>query len=183
MVIVAVVAGILLSRLRDAHAGTRHGASPAVGTGSPSVGTSAVPLVAEPRGSVSATAPAAATGAATHQPTTSPTHKSTDGPAIEYFRVAAKPSCPSGTDQVRYEGQPVVLEWKVTGAEKATLSVDGPGLYAEYGAKDSATLNFPCGGDPGSYQTHTYTLKAIGPGGTRSKTLTVKAKVNEIAAT
>ncbi|BCJ47341.1 hypothetical protein GCM10010168_70700 [Actinoplanes ianthinogenes] len=112
--------------------------------------------------------------------TTTPTGSAPDGPAISYFRVTGKPSCPSGTNQVQYEGDPVVLEWKVTGAEKTTLSVDGPGIYAEYGTKDSATLTFSCGGDPGSYQVHTYLLTAIGPDGTTTKKLTVKAKVNEI---
>src|SRR5690349_2208370 len=64
------------------------------------------------------------------------------GPAIEYFRVKQKPTCESGTEVVRYPGQPVILEWNVTGTEKTTLSVDGPGIYAEYAAKDSATLDF-----------------------------------------
>jgi len=77
----------------------------------------------------------------------------------------------------------VVLESKVTGADRTTLSVDGPGVYNEYGTEDSATLAFPCTGDPGTVQTHTYTLSGIGPDGSRSRKLTVQARVNEIATT
>jgi hypothetical protein len=104
------------------------------------------------------------------------------GPAIEYFRVKQKPTCESGTDAVRYPGQPVILEWNVKGAEKTTLSVDGPGIYAEYGAKDSATLDFPCAGTPNSYVSHRYTLTVTSGHITRTKTIHVKARVNEIAA-
>ncbi|WP_285559600.1 hypothetical protein [Actinoplanes regularis] len=181
MVILAVVAGIALSRSRDTEAATGLGTSPTATTSlaAPSVAAS------DPASAPAATGTQTSRSVPTRKVTTStaPATTAPAGPSIAYFRVATKPSCPSGTDQVRYEGQPVVLEWKATGADKTTLSVDGPGIYDEYGATGSATLNFPCSGDPGSFQTHTYTLKAIGPDGTKSKTLTVKAKVNEIATT
>ncbi|MFI1990666.1 hypothetical protein [Actinoplanes sp. NPDC020271] len=171
LVILAVGAGLALSRLRDAEAGR-----PA-GGGEVSSRVSAGPVEFE---SVS-TAPAVKVT------TTSPTHRTTSaapgGPAISFFRVSVKPSCPSGTDQVQNPGQDVTLEWKVTGAEKATISLDGPGIYDTYGAEDSVTLNFPCSGDPGSYQSHKYLLTAIGPEGTKTRTLTVKAEVNEITTT
>lgn len=176
MVILAVMAGIALSRLRDTHAATGLGAGPAATTEAPA-GTAASPT---PSASTPAsqTVPSRKTKASTAPTTTAPA-----GPVIVYFRVATRPSCPSGTDQVQYEGQPVVLEWKVTGADRTTLSVDGPGVYNEYGTEDSATLTFPCSGDPGSYQTHTYMLSGIGPDNTRSRKLTVQAKVNEMSTT
>lgn len=101
---------------------------------------------------------------------------------IVYFRVKQKPTCESGTDAVRYPGQPVVLEWKVKGAHKATLSVDGPGLYDEYGAKDSATLDFPCAGPANTYVYHRYTLTVKNGHVTKKCTIHVKARVNEIAS-
>jgi hypothetical protein len=193
LIVVAVAAGIALSRMRGAAAGTGLGSNPA-GSTDPSggAGLGSAPASAEP--SDSAQEPGASphtpkTGgtrkvSASTEPSTEPSTEASTGPVIEHFRVSSKPSCPSGTDQVQYEGQPVTLTWKVSGAEKTTISVDGPGIYDTYGAADSVTLNFPCGGDPGSYQTHTYLLTAICPDGiTTTKKLTVKAKVNEIATT
>jgi hypothetical protein len=176
MVILAVMAGIALSRLHHADAATSLGADPAAST-EPAAGTASVPT------------PQATTHTSQIVPTrkvtasAAPTTAAPTGPVIIYFRIGTKPSCPSGTDQVQFQGQPVVLKWKVTGADKTTLSVDGPGVYNEYATEDSATLTFPCNGDPGTYQTHTYTLTAIGPDRTTSRKLTVQAKVNEIATT
>lgn len=176
MVILAVMAGIALARLRDTHAATGLGASPTTTTeAAAGIASGPTPQASTHR---PRTGPTRKTKASTAPTTTAPA-----GPVIVYFRVATKPSCPSGTDQVQYQGRPVVLEWKVTGADKTTLSVDGPGVYNQYGTQDSATLTFPCNGDPGSYQTHTYTLSGIGPDSTRTRKLTVQAKINEIAAT
>jgi len=111
-----------------------------------------------------------------------PVAKKRAGLSIVYFRVKKKPTCESGTDAVRYPGQPVVLEWKVKGTHKATLSVDGPGLYAEYGAKDSATLDFPCAGPANTYVYHRYTLTVKSGHVTKKRTIHVKARVNEIAS-
>ncbi|RSM68261.1 hypothetical protein DMB66_13860 [Actinoplanes sp. ATCC 53533] len=110
-----------------------------------------------------------------------PAAKKPAGLSIVRFRVKQKPTCESGTDVVRYPGQPVVLEWKVKGAHKATLSVDGPGLYGEYGAKDSATLDFPCAGPANTYVSHRYTLTVKDGHHTKKRTIHVKARVNEIA--
>jgi len=110
------------------------------------------------------------------------TAKKPAGLSIGYFRVKQKPTCESGTNVVQYPGRPVVLEWKVKGAHKATLSVDGPGLYAEYGAKDSATLDFPCAGPANTYVYHRYTLTVKNGHVTKKRTIHVKARVNEIAA-
>ncbi|MFC7532939.1 hypothetical protein [Actinoplanes sp. GCM10030250] len=96
-------------------------------------------------------------------------------PRIEYFRVKRKPECRSVKDGAVTEGAPAILEWKVTGADKIQLSVDGPGLYAEYGPAGSDSLPFPCEAAPGTYQSHTYTLTAFGLGRNKDRTLVVKA--------
>jgi hypothetical protein len=176
VVVLAVIAGIALSRLRHADAATGLGADPAASTEA-AAGTASVP----PPRATTHTSPTVPTRKVTAS--AAPTTTAPAGPVIVSFRIATKPSCPSGTDQVQYQGQPVVLKWKVTGADKTTLSVDGPGIYNEYATEDAATLSFPCNGEPGTYQTHTYTLRAIGPDGTTSRKLTVQAKVNEIATT
>lgn len=182
LVIVAVGAGIALSRHRSADAAS--GPSP-TDEASTVVSASADPVVLPSSSDSPLSEESSAPGV---KVTTQPTHRTTtsappSGPAISYFRVATKPACPSGTDQTTFPGTDVTLEWKVTGADKATISVDGPGIYDTYGVKDSVTLNFPCSGDPGSYQSHKYLLTAIGPDGTKTRTITVKAKVNEITTT
>ena len=102
------------------------------------------------------------------------------GPWIEYFRVAQKPSCPAGTNVAPIEGTPVTLEWKVTGADAAAISIDGPGLYGTYEPEKSDTFPFSCGGEPGTTQKHTYLLQTVGGGETQTKEITVSARVNEI---
>jgi hypothetical protein len=102
------------------------------------------------------------------------------GPWIEYFRVAEKPTCPSGTNLNPIEGTPVKLEWKVTGADAASISIDGPGLYGTYEPEKSDTFPFSCGGPANSMQTHTYLLKTVGGGEPQTKEITVSARVNEI---
>ena len=168
LVVLAVLAGIALSRLHAA-AAPGPGATPTAKT---ELGAGSAPASApasEPASAVSTrTAPVREPTSAAPATTAAAT-----GPVITRFHVTAKPSCPSGTDKFRTKGQPVTLEWKVTGADKTTLSVDGPGIYKEYGPAGSETLNFPCSGDPGSYQTHTYTLTAVGPSGTKSKKIVV----------
>ncbi|HEY8453434.1 MAG: hypothetical protein FWJ70_07060 [Micromonosporaceae bacterium] len=106
------------------------------------------------------------------QPTTPP------GPVIEYFHVALEPLCP-GSELAPMEGRPVVLEWKVTGTDQVTLSVDGPGVYATYPAQGSATLNFPCEGREGATQRHTYLLTATNSDGTTTSELVVEAQDHE----
>ncbi|KUL41826.1 hypothetical protein [Actinoplanes awajinensis] len=190
LVILAVAAGYALSHKRV----TGTGSLPAPATSTDASAPAAEPSVessdlADPQSSESSEP---STGShtpkviSTHKTSTSssPSPEAPTGPSISYFRVASKPSCPSGTDQVKYEGDPVVLEWKVSHAESTTISVDGPGIYDTYGTKDSVSLNFPCGdAEPGSYATHTYLLTATGPDGTTTKKLTVRAKANEIATT
>lgn len=102
------------------------------------------------------------------------------GPWIEYFRVAHKPSCRGGTNVNPIEGVPVTLEWKVTGADAASISIDGPGLYGTYEPEKSDTFPFSCGGEPNSTQKHTYLLTTVGGGEVQTKEITVSARVNEI---
>ncbi|AVT40135.1 hypothetical protein C6W10_30965 [Plantactinospora sp. BB1] len=103
------------------------------------------------------------------------------GPTIVYYRIKQKPQCDQGTNVNRVPGLPVILEWKVTGADRVTISVDGPGVYDSYPAVGTATINFPCGdGQPGGYVQHTYQLRTVGGGEVRSKTVTASALVHEI---
>ncbi|MDW5327803.1 hypothetical protein [Plantactinospora sp. KLBMP9567] len=108
------------------------------------------------------------------------TGKKPSGPTIVYYRIKQKPQCDQGTNVNRIPGVPVTLEWKVTGTDKVTLSVDGPGIYDTYPAVGTATIDFPCGGVPGEYVKHTYQLRTVGGGEVRSKTLTASALVHEI---
>jgi len=106
------------------------------------------------------------------------------GPQIVYFRVKQQPQCPRGTNQFPIPGVPAIVEWKVTGADQVALSVDNPnmvGSYGTYGVQANETLGFGCSGAPGTMAKHTYTIYTVGGGTQRSRTLTVEAKVYEIA--
>jgi hypothetical protein len=97
-------------------------------------------------------------------------------PWIQYFRIKQWPKCPSGQWP---NGREVVLEWKVTGTDQVTISVDGPGIYDSYGASGSATLSFPCGNwGPGETAKHTYLLKTVGGGPVAKKEITATATVS-----
>ncbi|MCW6003056.1 hypothetical protein K1W54_00435 [Micromonospora sp. CPCC 205371] len=152
--------------------GSAQGAGSTAGLGSaPATPT---PTTAAPQTPAARTTTAPATTPATTRPPT--------GPKIVYFRVTQQPRCPQGTSEYPVEGVPVILEWKVTGAKQVTLSVDGPGVYDTYETAGSATLSFPCGGEPGETVTHTYLLKTVGGGPVRSKRVTASAEVYEAAS-
>jgi len=103
------------------------------------------------------------------------------GPVISYFRIKQKPQCPQGTNVNPIPGVDLVVEWSVSGADKVTLAVDGPGIYDTYGPKGSQSFSFGCGdGKPGDTVSHTYTLVAEKDGEQAKKTLTASAKVYEI---
>jgi hypothetical protein len=104
------------------------------------------------------------------------------GPTIEYFQVLQQPQCPGGTNLNPIEGQPVALEWKVIGTDgdEVSLSIDGPGVYNTYPAEGSDVINFPCEGEEGDIQEHTYLLTAEGDGVTVTETLVVQAKVQQV---
>jgi hypothetical protein len=108
--------------------------------------------------------------------------KAPSGPTVVYFRIKQQPACPQGTNLDPIPGQDLIVEWKVTGTDKVTLAVDGPGVYASYGAEGSETFAWGCNGqDPGTTVKHTYTLVAGTDGSTAKKVLTASSKVYEIA--
>jgi len=97
-------------------------------------------------------------------------------PWIEYFRIKQKPHCPSGQWP---NGREVIVEWKVTGTDKVTLSVDGAGIYDTYDASGSETFSFSCGDwGPGETAKHTYLLMTVGGGPVAKKTITATATVS-----
>jgi hypothetical protein len=120
-------------------------------------------------------------GTTSPTPTKSPTPKTNtttaaSGPQIVSFKASKQPMCPVvGTTDAPYSapGQDVTLSWKVTGATKVALSVDGPGIYQDnYKAEDSQQLSFGC--DTSKPQSsHKYILTVSGGGVTKTQTLTV----------
>lgn len=101
------------------------------------------------------------------------------GPSVDYFRVAQEPSCPGGTSQNPIDGRPVALEWRVTGAEQVTVSIDGPGVYDTYPAEGSASFPFPCQGAGGEIQEHTYLLAVVADQPVTATVVAI-AEVNDI---
>jgi hypothetical protein len=101
------------------------------------------------------------------------------GPRIETFRVAQEPQCPGGTTANPIDGQPVMLEWLVTGTDQVSISIDGAGVYATYPADGGDTYSFGCEGSEGDIQRHTYLLTAVVDGRTVTETLVVTATVHE----
>jgi hypothetical protein len=156
--------------------GDKGSAKDAGGTGG--LGSAQATSTPTPAGATPTTPAARPTTPAARPTTTKPA----SGPKIVHFRIAQQPRCPQGTSEYPVEAVPVILEWKVTGAKEVTLSVDGPGVYDTYETTGSATLAFPCGGEPGETVTHTYLLKTVGGGPVRSKTLTASAEVYEVAS-
>ncbi|GIF65212.1 hypothetical protein Ais01nite_32470 [Asanoa ishikariensis] len=97
-------------------------------------------------------------------------------PWIQYFRISQKPHCPSGQWP---NGREVTVEWKVTGTDKVTISVDGPGVYDTFDASGSQSFSFSCGDwGPGETAKHTYLLMTVGGGPVAKKTITATATVS-----
>jgi hypothetical protein len=118
-------------------------------------------------------------GAMTKSPTPKSSASAAPGPKIVSFTVTQQPACPAKgpAPTVYYPGQDVILSWKVTGATKVALSVDGPGIYRDtYKLQDMEQLGFGCATSPQS--KHTYLLTATGNGKTTTQTLTVTAPYN-----
>jgi len=66
------------------------------------------------------------------------------------------------------EDPQVSLSWSVANADRVTISVDGPGVYAEYGPSGQTSILFPCPGP------HTYLITGYGQNGqTTTRTVTV----------
>jgi hypothetical protein len=102
-------------------------------------------------------------------------------PKIVYFRIKQKPKCPEGTAVFRAPAVPLIIEWKITGAESGALSVDDPthtpGTYGPTELTGTSEFTFSCGGPVGSVEKHTYALYTVGGGPQKSKTLSATAKV------
>jgi serine/threonine-protein kinase len=76
----------------------------------------------------------------------------------------------SGPDSVECNAPTEVeLSWATENATRTTISIDGPGVFAEYGPNMTTLLPFACDGD-----SHSYTLTAIGSDNrTASQTKTI----------
>jgi hypothetical protein len=175
--VVALIAAVAASTAITRLAGKDDGTVATGATGQPT------PSVAAPTtdGTAGATVSVPASPEPGRTTVTTRTTAAPAGPRIVVFRVKTKPSCPAGTTLNPIEGTPVTLEWEVAGAQSTELAVDGPGKYADFKVKDSVTLSFGCSGPPNTDQKHTFTLTTIGGGPAATKTLTVTAKINEIA--
>jgi hypothetical protein len=103
------------------------------------------------------------------------------GPRIEDLRVAQQPTCRGGTTEYPVDGQPVKLEWRVTGTDTVTISIDGPGAYGSYPAVGGAEFTFTCAGNEGDLQEHVFHLTAVADGVTVTETIVVTAEVHEVA--
>ena len=114
----------------------------------------------------------------TGTPKSNPTTAAAAGPQIVYFRIKTKPSCPSAGPGANFPGNPIVLEWKVAGADQVTISIDGPGSFGTYDPVYQHEFPFPCSGASGSTQKHTFLLRTAGGGPVREQTVTGEARVN-----
>ncbi|AGZ45142.1 hypothetical protein [Actinoplanes friuliensis] len=103
------------------------------------------------------------------------------GPRVVSFKVVQKPKCAEGTAVFRAEAVPLIIKWKITGADSAALSVDDPtgtpGTYGPVAQSGTEEFTFSCGGPVGSIETHTYAIYTVGGGHQKHKTLKVSAKV------
>jgi hypothetical protein len=106
----------------------------------------------------------------TSSSTTSSTTTTTvsNAPQIISFAVTPNPAvCPNASTTIQ-----VTLTWTTTNALGVSVSIDGPGKYADYGANGSAQVPFACSG------SHSYTLTANGAGGqTTQRTITVQPQI------
>jgi len=103
------------------------------------------------------------------------------GPRVVSFTVAQKPKCEEGTAVFRAKAVPLIIKWKITGADSAALSVDDttgtPGTYGPVARTGTEEFPFSCSGAVGSTETHTFAIYTVGGGTQRHKTLKVSAKV------
>jgi hypothetical protein len=149
----------------------------------PAPDTSAAAPLVEQASVSSSEKPAKVTSAPTKAPKPDATRTTAapHGPKIVYFRVKQKPKCPEGTAVFRAPAVPLIIEWKISGAESGALSVDDPtgtpGTYGPADLKGTQEFTFSCGGPVGSVEKHTYALYTVGGGKQRSKTISATAKV------
>ncbi|MFI7544337.1 hypothetical protein [Actinoplanes sp. NPDC049599] len=120
-------------------------------------------------------------GTATPWPTPTTHAPKPRGPRVVSFEVVQKPKCAEGTAVRRAEAVPLIIKWKVAGADSAALSVDDPtgtpGTYGPVDREGTQEFMFSCGGEVGSFETHTYAIYTVGGGAQKHKTLKVSAKV------
>lgn len=126
-------------------------ASGPVAAGAP---VEAIPVAED--GSASAT-PAGGSGSpaapASPTPTTAPTVPPVPAPRIDSFTTPEDIDCHNGPVQH------FTASWTTTGAERVTISIDGPGIYAEYAPDGETSLPFNCS------TPHSFLLTAYGPDG------------------
>lgn len=113
--------------------------------------------------------------------TTKPSSSTASGPRIVSFRIAQHPKCAEGTAVFRADPVPLIIEWKISGATGAALSVDDrthtAGTYGSVDLQGTEEFAFTCAGDVGTTETHTYAIYTVGGGPQRSATLTASAKI------
>lgn len=147
--------GPIANTTASASAGSGEGDSGTVG------GTGGTTATTKPPTPKSSTTPKSSPSAAT-------------GPVIVSFKVLQQPVCErvATSDAPFQPAKDIIVSWKVTGATKVALSMDG-GLYrSDYGPEDQQQLYFACkSGDP--HPSHTYTITTSGGGASRSQTITV----------
>jgi hypothetical protein len=122
------------------------------------------------RGSQSGAEPLSAATAVTRAtqaptPTAAPPTAAPTGQTIVTFVVPATIKC-DAADQTT----PLVhLSWTTARATGVSISIDGPGKFADYPASGSADLPFAC-----SVAQHTYLLTTQGAGTPATRTVVVK---------
>lgn len=86
-------------------------------------------------------------------------------PVITSFETPESIDCHNG------DFQEFTARWTTTGATKVTISIDGPGIYAEYAANGEASLPFSC------TSAHSFLLTAYGSDGqTATSTVTLQPR-------
>ena len=145
LVVIALIIGALI------FLGGSPAASPAP---SPSAAPTEAPATASPS-SLPSSAPTAAP-TATAAPTEPPGATQQPAPIILSFEGPASVDCSDPS----FNGT-IHLTWRVTFADGASLSIDGPGLYKTYvGVLGEDDVPFSCGGE-----AHSYTLTTTGGNG------------------
>jgi hypothetical protein len=85
-------------------------------------------------------------------------------PVIDSFVTPEDIDCHNGDFQL------FSATWTTTHASKVTISIDGPGIYAEYPADGDTSLPFSCS------SSHSFLLTAHGDGGTATRTIVLDAR-------
>ncbi len=128
--------------------------------GTPNATPTAVTTLGTPTPQATSTASSTASpkaSTATTSPSTAPS-----GPRVVYFRTNGNARCQSHGPSVTYPGS-VILEWEVAGGPtQVTLSIDGPGIYDTYPAKNTITFDFSCTEVSNQVTKHTYLITAVG---------------------